>query len=293
MNSETPPPLPVIVAPTVSVSRKANRVVLWTLVSLAAIIMALGGTVIFAYLKYTHRPATGSALLQFDLADVLPEKRAAVWKSTVKSIRARATDFGGPSRVLEVGNNQLRIEFFRLSHDQIAEVGQRLVQAGRIEFRLVHPELANLPESPAAVIVPPDYEVLRMQEVEHETGRQVSRYFAVRRIAEMIGDDIENAKVSMGLYGQYQILVFFGKDGTRQFADLTEANIGRQLGIVFDGRLYSAPVIKDRVSGGSAVLTGGLTQWEAIAMAKVLTYPLKVPSKLAAVDGGTDRPLSK
>ena len=265
----------------------------WTILSLAALIMALGATAIFAYWKYTQRPAAGSVLLQVDLSRVAPEKRAAVWQNTVESIRQRAIDLGVRPRVLEVGNDQLRVEFFGLRHDQIADAGARLVQPGRLEFRLVHPILANLPARPEAMIVPPGYEVLRFHDGESNAGRPGPRYSAVKRVPEMTGDDIDKAYATMDEYGAFQILLAFGKDGTRQFADLTEANINRQLGIVFDGRLYCAPVIRDRISGGSAVITGRFTQREAIEMARILTYPLKVPVKLAAVDGGTDRPLQR
>lgn len=50
-------------------------------------------------------------------------------------------------------------------------------------------------------------------------------------------------------------------EAVRRFGDLTEQCVGRQLGIVFDGRVKSAPTIMDRI-GATGRITGTYTQAE-------------------------------
>ena len=59
-------------------------------------------------------------------------------------------------------------------------------------------------------------------------------------------------------------------DGSRKFATVTGANVGRRLAIILDGNVYSAPVIQERISGGEAQITGSFTPEEATDLAIVL-----------------------
>lgn len=71
------------------------------------------------------------------------------------------------------------------------------------------------------------------------------------------GKDLDNAFVSYGQFGEPEVALRFNSAGATRFADLTGASIGRQMAIVLDRIVKSAPNIKDRISGGSAVITLG------------------------------------
>jgi preprotein translocase subunit SecD len=58
--------------------------------------------------------------------------------------------------------------------------------------------------------------------------------------------------------------------GAREFERITGEHINEMLAIVLDNRVYSAPVIKDRISGGSAIIEGTFTAEEAEELALVL-----------------------
>jgi preprotein translocase subunit SecD len=66
------------------------------------------------------------------------------------------------------------------------------------------------------------------------------------------------------------VAIDFDGKGGKQFERLTEANTGKRLAIVLDGNVYSAPVIKDKISGGSAIIEGSFTMEEAHDLAIVL-----------------------
>jgi len=60
-------------------------------------------------------------------------------------------------------------------------------------------------------------------------------------------------------------LSFTGK-GQKQFAALTKSMLGKQVGIVIDGRLIAAPVLREGIAGGSVTLSGIFTKEDAAAL---------------------------
>jgi len=66
------------------------------------------------------------------------------------------------------------------------------------------------------------------------------------------------------------VSITFDKTGARQFGKITGANVGKRLAIVLDGVVYSAPVIREKISGGRAQITGAFTDEEARDLAIVL-----------------------
>ena len=62
----------------------------------------------------------------------------------------------------------------------------------------------------------------------------------------------------------------FNASGARQFGQITGANVNRRLAIILDGVVRSAPVIKERIGGGKAQITGSYTSEEAHDLAIVL-----------------------
>ena len=79
------------------------------------------------------------------------------------------------------------------------------------------------------------------------TGRYLKR-------AELQFDPTTNAPL---------IGVEFADEGSARFQDITARNIGRPLGIYLDGVALSAPVVREKISGGKAQVTGQFTLKEA------------------------------
>jgi len=71
-------------------------------------------------------------------------------------------------------------------------------------------------------------------------------------------------------FGEPYVSMDFDKKGARLFERITEANVKKRLAIVLDGRIYSAPVIQEKISGGEARITGNFTTEEARDLAIVL-----------------------
>ncbi len=87
----------------------------------------------------------------------------------------------------------------------------------------------------------------------------------------MTGEYITDARVrpSAQLQGPYVELIL-NSSGARLFEQVSAANVKRRLAIVLDNRVYSAPVIQERIGGGRASITGSFTIQEARDLAIIL-----------------------
>jgi SecD/SecF fusion protein len=84
--------------------------------------------------------------------------------------------------------------------------------------------------------------------------------YALAAKPNLTGDQVADAKVAFGLDTVHPnapgISLTLDKRGAALFTKLTGDNVGRQLAIVLDGRVKSAPVIRDKIRGGRASITG-------------------------------------
>ncbi|HEV8397007.1 MAG TPA: protein translocase subunit SecD [Vicinamibacterales bacterium] len=87
-------------------------------------------------------------------------------------------------------------------------------------------------------------------------------FYAVRRASVVTGRDLRNARPSLDENNLPAVGFSLNSDGARKFGAATEANIGKQLAIVLDGRVHSAPVIQSRISDEGRI-SGSFTQQEA------------------------------
>ncbi|MBF0358039.1 MAG: hypothetical protein HQL70_05480, partial [Magnetococcales bacterium] len=67
----------------------------------------------------------------------------------------------------------------------------------------------------------------------------------------LAGDLLTDARVGYSQYNEPVVNISFNRQGTRKFGQLTKANVGKRMAIVLDKVVYSAPVIREEISGGS------------------------------------------
>ncbi len=67
-----------------------------------------------------------------------------------------------------------------------------------------------------------------------------------------------------------EVSMRMNSEGARAWARVTGQNIGRQVAIVLDDKVYSAPNVNDKIEGGSSSITGDFTIEEARDLANVL-----------------------
>jgi len=110
--------------------------------------------------------------------------------------------------------------------------------------------------------------------VEGENGVKIKTLYIMKTSEEMSGENIikANSSVSQGdlTSGGNVVHIDFNNKGAKEFARVTARNKGKQLAIVLDNTVYSAPNVNEKITMGSAQITGSFTRDEAKNLAVVL-----------------------
>lgn len=85
----------------------------------------------------------------------------------------------------------------------------------------------------------------------------------LKEIPIIDGSMLTDAKVAFSEMQQPVINFTLNSEGAKIFGDFTANNIGNRLAIVLDNKVYSDPVIRERIGGGSGQISGGFSVKEA------------------------------
>jgi len=89
--------------------------------------------------------------------------------------------------------------------------------------------------------------------------------------AKVGGTDIKNATRGMNQQtGESTVNLTMSMDGTTKWAEMTARNVGKSVAITMDNVVYSAPVVRDAINGGSTEISGDFTVAEANDLAGIL-----------------------
>jgi len=196
-------------------------------------------------------------------------------------------------RIVHQDNDKLVSELFgnRLVPNgyKILNIGGRPVYLRTKEYEIVALEDDFL-DNQKRFHAPPGFDMLLQKSTTPEGVTYYTPNFVRRRI-EMDGKNLENAGVDFDQLGRPEINIAFNSKGAKQFGDVTSAfaprgsrnqsDNSRQLAIVLDGTLYSAPNINEGIFGGKAVITGSFTFEEARKLSNILRAgSLPVPVRI-------------
>ncbi len=119
--------------------------------------------------------------------------------------------------------------------------------------------------------IPSGSELLYEEREDSETRRTSKIPHLVKKRTLLTGAHLTDARVQIdSQYNEPYVSIDFDKKGGRDFARITEANVNKRLAIVLDQKVYSAPVIQEKITGGQARITGNFTTEEAHDLAIVL-----------------------
>jgi protein-export membrane protein SecD len=182
-------------------------------------------------------------------------------------------------RVIEIIRN--RIDQFGVQEPMISKQGKdkvvvqlpgvtdreralRIVgKAAHLEFKLVS-DSVELLKCAGEGHIPDGYE---HKPLSDQTNREK---LLVRKKAVLSGRHIKDASVGFDEYHRAVVLLELDRQGAKMFEEVTSRNVGRRLAIILDEKLYSAPVINERIPSGKAQITGDFTPEEAHDLALVL-----------------------
>ena len=178
------------------------------------------------------------------------------------------------AKLLDIIKNSARLEF-RLVHEE----NDRLIEQNLAKFKQEHPDGSKAEEQKfLADNAPENYEFLTVLDTD-KNKQSVLRYYYVSLDVEMDGSNIRRADAVKDQWGKRQISLGFNSQGGQDFAEVTGRNVHRQLAIVLDGRLYCAPNIVQKITGGDAQITGSFSEEEAKSIADALvsgSFPFQI-----------------
>lgn len=107
-------------------------------------------------------------------------------------------------------------------------------------------------------------------------GKPGSLYFQDMSGNQLLtGDQVQSAKAGIiqgenNVGNSYIVELSFTEEGAKTFAEITAANVGQQIAIVYDGKVISAPVVKQAITGGQASIDGMASYEEAQNLASFI-----------------------
>jgi preprotein translocase subunit SecD len=203
----------------------------------------------------------------------LPDKESSQIKKlateqALETIRNRIDQFGvSEPDIRQQGENRILVQL-----PGIKDTKRAIDLIGRtalLEFKLVD-ETHDL-NSALQGNVPPGSEVLYGIKEDPETRRVIKTPYLIKKQTLLTGAQLTDAKVQIdSQYNEPYVSITFDKKGGRDFERITGANVKKRLAIVLDNKVYSAPVIQEKISGGQARITGRFTTEEARDLAIAL-----------------------
>jgi SecD/SecF fusion protein len=139
--------------------------------------------------------------------------------------------------------------------------------------KAVH-RVLQIPEVMAAI--PSDLQFLLSNKNFNSGEMAFQQLYLVKKEAELVGSMLTKADVQIGggkndmSAGGAEVHFSLNSEGTKIFAKVTGMNVGKQLAIVLDGKVGSAPNIKDKIPSGSATIDGIGSMDEAKDLALML-----------------------
>jgi preprotein translocase subunit SecD len=219
--------------------------------------------------------AKGELVYAMKAAEVRRLKEWAVTQALERT-RRRVDKYGvAEPAIYKQENDQIALQLPGVKNPQ--ESISFIKTAGRLEFKLLN-TTGDLQKAIAGQ-APADSEVLYGEDVD-DSGKVIKQPYLVYKQTLLTGDRLKEAKVGIDQYNKPAISISFDSEGAKIFDRVTGDNVGKQLAIVLDGVVHSAPRIQDRISGGNAQITGNFTHDEAAKLAIVLRESLPAPMKI-------------
>ena len=153
---------------------------------------------------------------------------------------------------------------------------KQVIQAGgQLELKLVE-DPNPYPSEAAALaahggILPPNTEIVKGRSESRNPQDTGEAWYVLSRTPVVTGRDLRSATENRNtdMPGQWQINFTLSGEAARRFGPFTEQNRGRQMAIVLEKRVYSAPVIQSRIDD-SGRIDGNFSQESAHDLALVL-----------------------
>jgi preprotein translocase subunit SecD len=205
-------------------------------------------------------------LLEMDPRQIAEIKKSAI-DQALETIRNRVDQFGvAEPDISRQGENMILIQLPGIKDPERAK--ELIGKTAILEFKLVDEEY-DVGRALAGNIPFGDV-ILYERVVDPQTGAINKIPFVIKDKTLMTGDVLKDARVKLDQNNRPYVGLSFHPAGARLFEQITGDNVGKRLAIILDNTVYSAPVIRQRIAGGEAIIEGRFTMEDARDLAIVL-----------------------
>ena len=197
-------------------------------------------------------------------------------EQSIEIVRRRIDETGVNEPVIaRQGGNRILVELPGI--DDPARIKRLLGQTAKMTFHLLAEQAV------ATATAPPGTRLL--PSAEHPGEKML-----VRTKVEVDGSHLRDASANAdNRTGEWVVHFTFDSVGAKRFAEITRANVGKPFAIVLDGKIISAPVIREPITGGQGQISGRFTAQSANELA-VLLRAGALPAPLTVVEERTVGP---
>ncbi len=229
----------------------------------------------YTILDYKSR-GKGELAYSLKLSEVKRLKEWAV-QQALERIRRRVDKYGvAEAAIYKQEQDQIAIQLPGVKNPQ--EIIAFVKTAGRLEFKLLDTDPADFQKASAGQA--PEGTELLYEDREDQYGKITKHQVLVYSKTLLTGDRLKEAQVGIDNNGRPDVSMSFDSEGAKVFERITTENVGKQLAIVLDGAVQSAPTIQAPIAGGNAQITGNFSHDEAAKLAIVLRESLPAPVKI-------------
>jgi preprotein translocase subunit SecD len=220
-----------------------------------------------------YERSAGAGLQTFNLRpNVVVQLRNDTVDQALQTIERRVNELGvaEPTIMRHTGADQIMVQLPGVT--DVDRAKQIIRSTAQLELKQV--EQGPFSDEAAARQayannVPPDLQLLPGT-IESAPGVPASTgYYVTRRVPAVTGRDLRNARPTLDENNRPAVSFSLNQEGARKFGNFTQANIGKQLAIVMDNRVVSAPQIQSRIDDEGRI-TGNFTSQEAQDLSLVL-----------------------
>jgi len=198
----------------------------------------------------------------------LRQTRERTVQEAIRTLERRVNELGVAEPVIAAhgaAGDQILVQLPGVTNpEQAKSVIKRTAQ---LQLKIVEASAASMETLLAGTggTVPPNMEVV--QGKGEEAGVPV--FYLVRREAIITGRDLKNARGSVDENNQPDVAFSLNAHGADKFKRETGRNVGKQLAVILDNTVESAPTIQSQI-GAEGRITGRFTTAETDELSKVL-----------------------
>ncbi|MFA5198833.1 MAG: protein translocase subunit SecD [Candidatus Omnitrophota bacterium] len=201
-------------------------------------------------------------LLKVDTSHLEGQAKLDACDRAVEVIRNRIDEFGvRETSIQKQGEDEIVVQLPGVTDRQRAI--ELIGKTAMLEFKIVSNDTQKLKEALDGN-VPEGYEL--------KYGLDDNEPLLLEKQAVLAGDTLTNASVrfDQSQFNEPIVALQFNAAGAKKFSQVTADNVGKRLAIVLDGKVQSAPRIREAIPSGEAVITGRFDAQAAQDLALIL-----------------------